>query len=336
MPDGPFIRTFSLSSRGGHFGVSCDSNGVFVGPAPLLKRPPDCFGRPIWRPRPTADVNRDLSFCYGLPVDVTNKTSGLAAVARALNDGALVRAQIATLHLRLPDLPRLNDGMPMHGRRVALAKALHWSGLLKASPDDPEHPGWPKGAPGGQGGKFRPKDGEGDGFGEPPKLPDKEPITERAKNLIRKAVAVWLVRAATVAVSEPHARAALTALEVTVATYEWLHPYVDAYRSPPKTLEELEQAAQDAAGKTPTGYDRHHIVEQSAARADGFSESQIDEKDNVVLISRLKHWEINGWFQTPNEDYGGQSPREYLQGRSWDERRQVGLKALIKYGVLKP
>jgi hypothetical protein len=32
--------------------------------------------------------------------------------------------------------------------------------LLKASPDDPEHPGWPAGAPGGIGGQFRPKDGE--------------------------------------------------------------------------------------------------------------------------------------------------------------------------------
>ncbi len=31
---------------------------------------------------------------------------------------------------------------------------------LKASPDDPEHPGWPAGTPDGRGGKFRPKDGD--------------------------------------------------------------------------------------------------------------------------------------------------------------------------------
>ena len=30
----------------------------------------------------------------------------------------------------------------------------------KASPDDPQHPGWPAKAPGGLGGKYRPKDGE--------------------------------------------------------------------------------------------------------------------------------------------------------------------------------
>ena len=33
--------------------------------------------------------------------------------------------------------------------------------LLKASPDDPEHPGWPAGTPGGRGGQFRTKDGDG-------------------------------------------------------------------------------------------------------------------------------------------------------------------------------
>jgi hypothetical protein len=31
---------------------------------------------------------------------------------------------------------------------------------LKASPDDPKHPGWPAGTPDGRGGKFRPKDGD--------------------------------------------------------------------------------------------------------------------------------------------------------------------------------
>jgi hypothetical protein len=33
--------------------------------------------------------------------------------------------------------------------------------FLKAGLEDPEHPGWPAGTPGGRGGKFRPKDGEG-------------------------------------------------------------------------------------------------------------------------------------------------------------------------------
>jgi hypothetical protein len=32
-------------------------------------------------------------------------------------------------------------------------------GFLKASPDDPQHPGWPAGTPDGRGGKFRPTGG---------------------------------------------------------------------------------------------------------------------------------------------------------------------------------
>jgi hypothetical protein len=37
-----------------------------------------------------------------------------------------------------------------------------------------------------------------------------------------------------------------------------------------------------------------------------------------------------------NVNFGGYSPREYLKGKSWAERRRVGLDALIDAGVLKP
>lgn len=39
---------------------------------------------------------------------------------------------------------------------------------------------------------------------------------------------------------------------------------------------------------------------------------------------------------TPNERYGGLSPREYLSDKDWDERAKVGREALILFGVLKP
>jgi hypothetical protein len=45
---------------------------------------------------------------------------------------------------------------------VAFGRAAFFrviEGLAKASSDDPVHPGWPAGTPGGLGGKFRPKDG---------------------------------------------------------------------------------------------------------------------------------------------------------------------------------
>jgi hypothetical protein len=62
----------------------------------------------------------------------------------------------------------------------------------------------------------------------------------------------------------------------------------------------------------------------------------INRADNLVLIPRYKHWQINSWFETPNEAYGGLTPRKYLQGKSWDEKRYIGLGALKKFEVLKP
>jgi hypothetical protein len=56
-----------------------------------------------------------------------------------------------------------------------------------------------------------------------------------------------------------------------------------------------------------------------------------DAPDNLVRIPRWKHWEINSWYQTKNEDYGSMSPRDYLRDKSYEERRRVGLKALIDH-----
>ncbi|SEO73342.1 hypothetical protein SAMN05444123_104255 [Rhodopseudomonas pseudopalustris] len=39
---------------------------------------------------------------------------------------------------------------------------------------------------------------------------------------------------------------------------------------------------------------------------------------------------------TPNVDFDGLTPRQYLKGKSWDERRRLGMDALIKFKVLAP
>ena len=59
--------------------------------------------------------------------------------------------------------------------------------------------------------------------------------------------------------------------------------------------------------------------------ADGFSRAQTEAPENLVRIPRLKHWRITAWFAAKNDDYGGLSPRDYLRGKSWNERWQVGL-----------
>lgn len=92
----------------------------------------------------------------------------------------------------------------------------------------------------------------------------------------------------------------------------------------------------DGVGKRRPGYDDHHIIEQTAAEYWGLTRSEIDDPSNLVSIPRLKHYQITGWYMTPNADFGGLSPREYLSDKSPEERREVGLRALILMKVLKP
>jgi hypothetical protein len=84
------------------------------------------------------------------------------------------------------------------------------------------------------------------------------------------------------------------------------------------------------------GYDIHHIVEQTQAEQDGFPRSLIDSPGNLVRIPTLKHWELNAWYQMPNDDFDGVSPRTHLWGKDWAERIRVGRDALIDHGILKP
>jgi hypothetical protein len=74
-------------------------------------------------------------------------------IPRAFKEAsALVNAELrAALAKKYnPDQPRVS------GRRRT----------TKAAVDDPEHPGWPAGAPDRQGGRFRPKDGQADAVNE--------------------------------------------------------------------------------------------------------------------------------------------------------------------------
>jgi hypothetical protein len=148
-------RRFGLSSELGS-GVCCGEDGVFVGSVPLLERSRNQSEADQWQPRPVPDLNRDLSERYGLPIEFTPKIGGLAAVSRALNRGDLLHAQIATLHLQIPDPPPLMKSPQNAEETIDLARQLQASGLLKADWDPAKHPRWPAGSPGGIGGEFAP------------------------------------------------------------------------------------------------------------------------------------------------------------------------------------
>jgi hypothetical protein len=156
-------------------------------------------------------------------------------------------------------------------------------------------------------------------FEPPPIIPKERPASSKERNDIAREVARWLIRNRGSAIERS----------------KWLdesEASMGAYLDPPRTLEALQEAA---ASGSKAGYDIHHIIEKTAAEDDGFPRSMINGPENLVRISRYKHWEITSWYMTKNKDYGGLTPREFLRGKDWAERTQVGLDALTMHGVLK-
>jgi hypothetical protein len=168
-------------------------------------------------------------------------------------------------------------------------------------------------------------------FDQPPEVPPERPSSARARNAVIKQVAKHVARLAFEA-TLGKARRILDAMELAYWVIEEGGAYIEAYADPPKSLDEL----QDAVSTPARGYDIHHIVEQTPAEQDGFPRSMIDAPDNLVRIPTFKHWELNAWYQMPNDDFGGVSPRTYLRSKDWTERTRVGRDALIDHGILKP
>jgi hypothetical protein len=168
---------------------------------------------------------------------------------------------------------------------------------------------------------------QGPALEEPPPIPPRPPTIPKGLNTFIKAAAYWLAAA-----GKGVAARYLKILQAVYWATTLALPYIRAYLSPPKNLIELKQDALNPQA----GYDIHHIVEQTPARKEGFSDDLIDGPDNLVRVPTLKHRQINGWYGRPNEEFGGLSPRDYLSGKNWEERRRVGIDALTRFGVLKP
>jgi hypothetical protein len=112
-------RHFSLSPVSGA-GVSCGETGLFVDDVPLLEVNQDQSER--WQPRPVSDLSRDLGERYGPPIDCNAKIGGLAAIARALNRGDILYAQIGRCICSFP-IRRNSQKL-----RMTHARSLNWPG----------------------------------------------------------------------------------------------------------------------------------------------------------------------------------------------------------------
>lgn len=147
------IREFRLSPPGGGRGLSCDASGAFIGNVPLLKR----SGNDQWEPRDCEQLSKLIGAEFGLPIDMSLKMGGLNAISRALNEGNIAKAQIATVLLAIPDQPPFGKSANALSDRIKFIRDLFLSNLIKADWDSDEHPRWPAGAPDSQGGQFAPK-----------------------------------------------------------------------------------------------------------------------------------------------------------------------------------
>ncbi|MGD0189407.1 MAG: hypothetical protein ABSD74_01565 [Rhizomicrobium sp.] len=175
-------RQFHLSPPGR--GVSCDADGAFVGAIPILIRLRK-NGRDEWQPHDCGQISKKLSAHFGVPVDMSSKRGGLRAIANALNEGDVARAQIAAVLLGIPDPPDLSKGARSSDQLIGFVRDLHWTGMLKWDSD--KHPRWPAGSDDSKGGQFAPK-GEGSASDLAPRQADPAPGHDRGSAGTEKAV----------------------------------------------------------------------------------------------------------------------------------------------------
>ena len=117
---------------------------------------------------------------------------------------------------------------------------------------------------------------------------------------------------------------------------DWLRrqiPNIISSFDPPKDLDQLIEAAQQT-GPHP-GYEDHHIVEQGDQNSD-LPRALIEGKENIVRIPYYKHRDISNFYQRSNNpEFGGLSPREGLEGKSFQEKYEYGLKTLRQFKALQ-
>lgn len=61
----------------------------------------------------------------------------------------------------------------------------------------------------------------------------------------------------------------------------------------------------------------------------------MSETGTRAIVPTLKHWEITAWFMTLVKNLVTFRPC-ILEGKDWKTRVEVGKKALVACGVLKP
>jgi len=213
-------------------------------------------------------------------------------------------------------------------------KAARIQTLLRKAGYRPDQPRVPAGEP--EGGQWTDElDADlvyvSDDPGKLPDIPKDPPPRTRLRNRISTRVARYIWSRSPLGGVVELVNVVREGAEIANWVFEHARDRIVAYQDTPKSLYELQRAVLEPK----PGYDIHHIVEKTPAYRDGFPRDRIEGWRNLVRIPTYRHWEINSWYETPNEEFDGLTPRRYLRGKSWKERYVVGLKALRLVEVLK-
>jgi hypothetical protein len=336
----PIIHFFRL----GDDGVRCGTDGLFVGPTPLLRR----TASRGWAVRPRDEAEAELTALYGLAIDLSGKAGGLATVAAALDRGDAALAAIAAVLQGFPDPPGLAKDAPARGS-VELAAQLAASGLLKDW-DSAQHPR--AGCPPNRG-WFAAKPADARAL-----LPDapRGSFAIRWTLLTAQSEAKTLLAAVAKESAETGRWAAWFApqlralIEATIYALdstplnEGEQQVLDQIRAaadPPKTLDELQQPPTDNL----LGYQRHHSVEQNpdnvvksaaAATIVKFGRPALDDPSNIVWVPTLKHEQITGYYNSlENQNIPRVLHRNVVNELDFADQRDAGLETLCLFGVLQ-
>ena len=132
-----FARAYRLVPRGA--GLSCDDDGVALGPVRLVEAVIDRCGRRVYRLRPASEVAQALRLAYGsLPDEIERCQRGLARVGELLTAGARAQACIHAVQLAFPQIAP-----------EAMANLAHAASLQKDNSNWADEPRVPAGSPGG-------------------------------------------------------------------------------------------------------------------------------------------------------------------------------------------
>jgi hypothetical protein len=242
-------------------------------------------------------------------------------------------------------------------RRLALVECF----LAKASPDDPDHPGYPAGTPDGRGGQFMPKDKGSASLRELKRLKALREFRAavHAAMIVLAAAPFEVVPGVDVAVDvEAALELGRVAIELGNAE-KGINEAMDFVKNGPYSLDELRVNQDDVSFSsfdafkkisedddddddvivrryqiTGSGNEYHHIVEQGGDNSDNFTPEQLQSTKNIIPLPGPIHDLVSAHYSSEYDD-SGKTVRDWLSGQSFDEQYKYGLKALRDLGIVK-